>query len=163
MQKIKIASAFIISFIQLSAVSAQLPTACSPDQQTVCVIKLSYDAAGNRTKREQVCTCIGAASRVAPTATNPKTKENSATTDDKKAIIGSLQPNPTRDAVNVFFVNTVENAILSIHDAMGKQLATYIVSGSEYVLELTQFSSGVYYITIQDKEKIETKKVFKVD
>jgi aminopeptidase N len=71
-------------------------------------------------------------------------------------------PNPTTNSVAIRLLHSLSsNAILTLTDVSGRQLMTRSVSGSLVNLDLSKFSSGTYFISIADSQKILYKTIIK--
>ena len=157
MQKI-ISLIFSIFALCLSNAVAQCSPVCGSGTICLCSpVMYTYDGAGNRTDRYQVCTCQQPSGRLAsPAQTNDNTNQAAST-------MLSIQPNPTTGKVTIVFASALEKGTIVVTDATGKQVATYAVSGSNYEIDMAMLPGGLYVFTLQTADRLESRKVVKTD
>ena len=163
MQKI-IPSLLVLAAFCISAAKAQ--TSCIGGDILVCHAMFTYDAAGNRTDRYQLCACEAPPSgRTVNPATANGTAANSADDNATQAASTalSIQPNPTSGKVTIVFASALEKGIIIVTDATGKQVATYTVSGSNYEIDMATLPGGLYVFTLQTADRLESRKVVKTE
>ena len=77
----------------------------------------------------------------------------------------SVYPNPTNGMLNIGSSNNLDNAKVSVFDIAGRVLNNSVSakhnSGNELSLNMSQLASGVYFVTIEDKDHKSTKKIIK--
>jgi hypothetical protein len=77
----------------------------------------------------------------------------------------SVYPNPTRGLLNIGSSNNLDNAKVSIFDIAGRALNNSVSakhnSSNELSINMSQLASGVYFVTIEDKDHKSTKKIIK--
>ena len=87
-----------------------------------------------------------------------------------KRFLFSVNPNPFEGSPNIsLFISKIgenDKGILKVTDALGRILLTQqldnLHEGENLIMpNLSNFNSGIYFITIQVNDKIETKKVYK--
>lgn len=156
----------LLLLVFLSNANAQ--TNCPSGSQEECTITFSYSTnagKGNRESRTTVCSCV-TGSRLANPANN-QTANSETTQQDltaaQGASIASLYPNPTGGSVKVTFDGMVQNGTLLVSDAMGKQLAQFTITGTEYTLDLSTLPAGMYYILLKTDAAAESRKVVKTN
>ena len=62
----------------------------------------------------------------------------------------SIYPNPATDFVQISTGSLPSDLKLFVYDMNGQQIISKIITGNNYVLDLTTLTSGVYGIVIQD-------------
>lgn len=72
----------------------------------------------------------------------------------------SLTPNPAHDRV-VVSVGDVASCQVAVRDESGKLLASWVANESTFVLDITSYPAGVYYVTLQSGQRVATQKVVK--
>ena len=80
--------------------------------------------------------------------------------DDSELLEIEVYPNPSSDVFNISFINTL-NYNISVRDTAGKLLFedTNINDVSNYKLDMSRFSTGLYFIEINSNGKKITKKL----
>ncbi len=83
--------------------------------------------------------------------------------EEVNAFYFTLYPNPVTDEKLTITSNQNGNATITITTILGKQLyrKETIFTGRHLTIDITNFPSGVYFITISSNGKIETKKFLK--
>lgn len=81
--------------------------------------------------------------------------------DPKDPEIGmEIYPNPTRDIVYVN-LEKPDNMRIDVLDAAGRVLQTRKVNQSNVIIDLTQFSNGIYFIKVHSKDKVRVERIMK--
>ncbi len=73
----------------------------------------------------------------------------------------SIYPNPVSDRLTVSLHAAEEGATVSLYDGNGKLLYTSTARGSQHILNMSNFSSGLYFIKVVNGTKSITKKIIK--
>lgn len=74
----------------------------------------------------------------------------------------SIYPNPTASKINLSFENNLENATLKIASIFGQIVfEKQNLSGNNLIFDLTDLASGMYVVTINDKNLITNTKFIK--
>jgi hypothetical protein len=120
-----------------------------------CGIVHVYDAAGNRTKRVYFC---NNGSDPYPQRAVFQTQEV-VTTEFQE--VDALYPNPTTGSFSVTFSKKLNNSKIYILNSDGKVLERVNASGNQVNFDLSGRAAGVYYVRIEEKGKVITKKVVK--
>jgi hypothetical protein len=149
MKKLLLILTIIISdFIITSKLNAQtLPIGS-------CGIVYTYDAAGNRTKREYVCN-------------NGLMAGNDSAVESAKLLMADavkvdvLYPNPTTGIFSVKLSKTLNKAVVTISDASGRIILRRTESGNVLTYDLSRYPSGGYLVTIKQNQQSITMKVIK--
>lgn len=148
-------------FSNISSVQAQL-------QPGECGIRFSYDATGSLTERVFICNNTSAVmNRQARDSTNKKNsvslgnsnKSDIATEEIVK--VNAIMPNPTSGKFSVRLGEPLNNEKILILDVNGKVIQNSKRSGSELIFDLSNFSSGVYFVKIVSNSKVISFKVVK--
>jgi hypothetical protein len=138
----------IADFIAASQLKAQtLPVGS-------CGIVYTYDAAGNRTKREYVC------NNGLVEGDQPATESAKISMEDILKV-DVLYPNPTTGIFSVRLFKTLNKAVVTISDVTGRILLNRTESGNILTYDLSRYPSGEYLITIKQDQQSTTMKVIK--
>jgi hypothetical protein len=148
-----------------------------------CGIVCIYDAAGNRTKRVYFCNNgLDPYPTVAPPAPQDTIYQSRAITAVAKGVsensvneitksdfknfefreVDALYPNPTTGVFYISFSKALSNANISLLDFNGKKLKSFIASGYKITYDLSALPAGTYFVRIEEKEKVITKKIIKL-
>ena len=141
----KIISLFVVVLSALNGFAQQLPL-------NTCGIVNVYDAAGNRTKRQYFC------NNGAPYPARMAAKETETVEFQQ---VDALYPNPTTGRFFITFSKALQGAAVSISDINGKVVTRFKASGHKVDFDLSSAAAGVYFIRIEDKGNIISKKVIK--
>ncbi len=77
--------------------------------------------------------------------------------DDSLAV----WPNPASDVLNIDFNNgSFDNAELSIYDVQGRNVSKKSISGSHNAVNISNLSSGIYFVKINESGSQYVKKIF---
>ena len=80
--------------------------------------------------------------------------------NSEKEVVFELYPNPTNDFVFISGLEGEES--ICLFDISGKLLHSFTTNSTEVSIDMTQFSSGVYFLNIKTKNQIHTtKKIIK--
>jgi hypothetical protein len=72
----------------------------------------------------------------------------------------SLYPNPVKDHLNIH-VRPDGDHLIEITSLTGQIIYSDVMEGSEYVIDLSNFEKGIYFVTIRSKYFLKTKKIVK--
>lgn len=89
-----------------------------------------------------------------------ETVSNIKTFDDLSIKV-EIYPNPTHDFVTLEFVNP-DQCQIQVSSINGQQILCYDVRDSVYLLDLSNFQRGVYFITILSEGYRTTRKIVKL-
>ena len=129
-----------------------------------CVIKFTYDAAGNRIKRVESCGGLipkASEADMANASANEESNEAIAQKPNDDLEIAVLFPNPTSSTCIVSLNKEVTNATLALFDNQGKQVHYERVSGKDLPLNLSSFSAGSYIVIVRTENRAVHKTVVK--
>ena len=84
---------------------------------------------------------------------------NLSKNDFVKDVSIQVYPNPTNDVINVKADNTINS--IQLYDAQGRLLLTKMVNENSQVLNLSSYSSGIYFINIATSAGKQTQKIIK--
>jgi hypothetical protein len=73
--------------------------------------------------------------------------------DETSEGLISIYPNPSSSEFTLEFEKALKNAVVTISDVLGRQIRTVEFSGTQLILEKEAMISGVYFITVTDKNK----------
>lgn len=167
-RKILVSLLFFIS--ASTAFSQQIPVGD-------CGIVYIYDANGARVKRVYFCNNGTDPYPVARVANELMAQKSNATESDdgtsdnvdeistKNTVafqsIDALYPNPTSGLFVISFRTAVTDAQIIITDGSGKVVKKTTGSGPKLSFDISPLATGVYYISIQEKGSVITKKIVK--
>lgn len=74
----------------------------------------------------------------------------------------SIFPNPTVDYVTVHFTNS-SNYLITITDLTGKKINSFTTNDSQFQIEMSNYSNGVYLVLVKDisNKKYKVYKILK--
>jgi len=84
---------------------------------------------------------------------------SSLTVADSQLANISVYPNPSKGILNVNLPANSGNTTLYLNDIQGRRILTKETSNSNEVLNIDNFSDGVYILTIQNGNLKTTKKI----
>ena len=144
------------------AVMLLIHVAVIAQNTTYCIIKYSYDASGNRIKREYVCDVVDSLDPNAPVQP-PAGSARMANPNDANSsnVAFEVFPNPTTGMVTVVQKGAVTNATLQVINETGATVYSKTLSNKEEPVDLSKFSTGVYYFVLRSTQTTTTKKVIK--
>ena len=120
-----------------------------------CGLIMTYDAAGNRIKREYYCN--NSSGRIAAPEIAQQQEAASAGFEE----VDALYPNPTTGKFYITFSKPLDNAVIQILDVTGKVFQQLKVSGNRVAFDLSARPGGTYFILIKSNGMIINKKVVK--
>ncbi|HRN55945.1 MAG TPA: T9SS type A sorting domain-containing protein [Agriterribacter sp.] len=120
-----------------------------------CGLLMTYDAAGNRIKREYYCN--NSSNRIS----NPELAKQQEAANAGFEEVDALYPNPTTGKFYITFSKAVDNATVQIVDANGKVVQRLKGSGTRLEFDLSSQPGGTYFIIIQTAGTVINKKVIK--
>lgn len=121
-----------------------------------CGLMMTYDAAGNRIKREYYCN--NGSNRIAP---QQIAKEQEAATAGFEEV-DALYPNPTTGRFYITFSKSLERPVIQILDVNGKVIQQVKGSGYRMEFDLSNQPGGTYLVIINTEGTIINKKVLKI-
>jgi Secretion system C-terminal sorting domain len=136
----------------------------SAHSQTVCYIKYSYDASGNRISREFVCGTLDTIINLP----NGGGGNNNRQVKPVPAAMSSfdfdftLVPNPVSNTATVLISNYKEDLLCTIFDPAGKVLHQFSVMSSTINVNVSTYAAGTYFVMIQSPTTKRTRKFVKV-
>jgi Secretion system C-terminal sorting domain len=136
--------------------------------QNPCYIKYTYDASGNRIKREFIC---------APVDTLIKIDGDIEEDDNGGGIARMQNPNPSKNTVSAFDCSIIPNPTsgkfalkilgeatnldAEIYNSVGQKLFSFAINNTITNVDLENRSAGVYYVCIKNKQQKVIKKIIK--
>lgn len=119
-------------------------------------IKYTYDAAGNRVKKEFII----------PNAPgNTSLSNNRRFTDKVDSVAIKIYPNPTQGIVNLHFDNTnsqgYSSTSIRVIDISGSVLYEKREVRQNIKIDLGNFSNGIYILQLQSNETISNWRIIK--
>lgn len=75
----------------------------------------------------------------------------------KEQMVVSVSPNPVTEKVMVSSTNLQSNFTYTIFNSLGEQ----VFSGEMPEIDMSGWSSGVYYLKVQDSKRVTIKKIIK--
>ena len=144
----RIINILAFTVISLQSFSQEIPSGS-------CGLLMTYDAAGNRIKREYYCN--NGSNRIS----NPDlTKQQEAASAGFEEV-DALYPNPTTGRFYITFSKAIDNATVQIVDVSGKVIQRVKGSGTRLEFDLSNQPGGTYFIIIQTAGTVINKKVIK--
>lgn len=118
--------------------------AADAQETTRCKIAYSYDAAGNRIRREYRCD-------VPP---DPRTE----TEQPDGTLITGVDPNPSQGPVVGYFSKPVSSGTIELYDMNGVCLNRFDIGGNAtyFRIDLSAYVPGTYLITLRLGSVVET-------
>ncbi|WP_191967971.1 T9SS type A sorting domain-containing protein [Rhizosphaericola mali] len=116
-----------------------------------CGIIYSYDLSGNRIGRQYVCN----------NSSMMDTKQQNLTFNTILPSNTKLYPNPTTGQFSISFTKALDNAEITVTDMLGKTIIHTYKSGTYISMDLSNVTSGMYLVNIQDKDNPIHLKVIK--
>ena len=120
-----------------------------------CGLLMTYDAAGNRIKREYYCN--NGSNRIS----NPELAKQQEAASAGFEEVDALYPNPTTGKFYITFSKAIDNSTVQIVDVSGKVIQRLKGSGTRLELDLSNQPGGTYFIIIQTAGTVINKKVIK--
>lgn len=125
-----------------------------------CVIKITYDANGNRILREQFCS-----SSIAPGDSLVPASEFKNLDSFASAMSGLVKvyPNPASDVIHVSFdaLSSFQSGTVALYDQSGKELFRKVATTSLVTIPVTHLADGVYHVVLSRGIKKHTVNVVK--
>jgi len=72
----------------------------------------------------------------------------------------NMYPNPSRGQVTLQLPSHVNSAKLTVFNYLGKLLIQKVINSSHNTIDVSNLSTGIYFVKIQTDSKIGTKKLF---
>lgn len=114
---------------------------------------MTYDATGNRIKREYYCN--NGSNRIS----NPELAKQQDAAGAGFEEVDALYPNPTTGKFYITFSKAIDNAIIQVLDVNGKVVQRVKGSGTRLEFDLSNQPSGTYFILINTGGVVINKKV----
>ncbi len=83
---------------------------------------------------------------------------SSGLNDIKKEVEFSIFPNPASETALIQFDDIPENGLITITDQLGKNKAVYYFNSNQITIDVSNWSSGVYYLKMKTDKNFEFKK-----
>jgi hypothetical protein len=128
----------------------------TPSSVTICSIKYTYDAAGNRTKREYVCETVPANPPPSARKPNPNLK-------DLASITSVVFPNPSNGVFTIETDKPLTDASVIIYDVQGKLLKKFSFTGNKATFDIRTLAVGQYTIQLVLPDGIQVHQLIKQD
>ena len=74
--------------------------------------------------------------------------------EDYENSVFTLFPNPANDALQVTLLENLPRAQMLIYDTNGKQVFSNFISNQSVIVDLSQFSSGLYFMELKFDQKV---------
>lgn len=142
-----------------------LPTFSQEIPSGSCGLLMTYDAAGNRIKREYYCN--NGSNRISNPELARLNDEAGQAKQQEAASAGfeevdALYPNPTTGKFYITFSKAIDNATVQIVDVKGKVVQRVKGSGTRLEFDLSNQPGGTYFVIINSEGVIINKKIIKV-
>lgn len=139
----------ILLILSLDSFAQEIPSGS-------CGLLMTYDAAGNRTKRQYYCN--NGSNRIS--ASELAKLEDAASAGFEE--VDALYPNPTTGKLYITFSKAIDDAIIQVLDVNGKVIQQVKGNGTRLEIDLSNQPSGTYFILIKSNGKVINKKVLKI-
>lgn len=73
--------------------------------------------------------------------------------DEESALAFSIYPNPAKNNLTLNISNDLLGASFSITDLLGKVIYASVLDGNNNLIDITNFNSGIYFITMKKNDK----------
>lgn len=135
----------LFSFVWLASVHESKAQESSP-----CKIAYSYDAAGNRIRREYRCDT--------PPDPRGETEQPGGT------LITGVSPNPSQGSAVVYFSKPVFSGMIELYDISGVCLNRFEIRDnvSFFRVDLSPYAPGTYLITLRLASTVDTYPVIRM-
>lgn len=84
------------------------------------------------------------------------------TEDFKLANNFKIVPNPASTKINIEISNAFESGKVKVYDAIGKQVHNKIISGFDTSIDVSNWTNGIYLISVEIENKLQTKRFIKL-
>lgn len=123
------------------SLAAQVP----PEPDYGCKIRYSYDAAGNRTRREWYCwgNEVGGGGDGRSQQASPESQEGPLAANDLTTI-----PNPASDRLHVELKLPVEDGLLELTSIEGQVVQFMRMVGTQAEFDVSTLSAGAYFVRL---------------
>jgi lysyl endopeptidase len=148
----------IFMFCGIASLKAQL-------QPGECGIMFTYDASGSLIKREFICNNTGVVmNRQAKGTLSKNDSINSVKngiSEEEIIKVNAIMPNPTTGRFTVTLSRPINNATVMLLNANGSVIENRKHSGRTLSFDISNRSSGIYFVRIEYEETVLTFKVIK--
>lgn len=153
---------FIFSMLIFLAASEAQAQGLQPGE---CGLMFTYDATGSLIKREYVCNNTGVVmNRQAKDILSKNDSVNSLknnVSNEEIIRVNAIMPNPTTGMFTVTLSSAISNGTVMLLNANGSVIEKRKYSGSLLSFDISNRSSGVYFVRIEYEGKSLTFKVIK--
>ena len=146
----------MLSFSLVITVFIALPSFAQEIPSGSCGLLMTYDAAGNRIKREYYCN--NSSNRISASELAKQEDVASASFEE----VDALYPNPTTGKFYVTFNKAIENSTIQVLDVNGKVIQRVRGSGTRFEFDLSSQPGGTYFLIINTGGVTINKKVLKI-
>lgn len=86
---------------------------------------------------------------------------DAASVKDIARLHATVDPNPANDVLNIHIANAVSEGTVGLYDVSGKSIKTQTLTAGATSITMTtnDVAPGLYFVTVQTNEGIETKKI----
>jgi Secretion system C-terminal sorting domain len=130
-------------------------------QSNPCYIKYTYDASGNRIKREFIC--APADSIVAGGGDSKRLANTINIAPISSNFDFSITPNPANNQIVITLSNSTAINKASIFNNLGQEVINFTITSALQPIDVSSLSAGMYYAVLQSDTKKMIKKFVKVD
>lgn len=88
-------------------------------------------------------------------------EESSLSAQDSSFEDLAIYPNPTGDNIRVKVPSNLIGTKFKIYSTLGQKLATYKLSETESIFDISSFKSGIYFLRFESKLGVYTKEIIK--
>ena len=138
------------------------------EAQNPCYVKYTYDASGNRVKREFICAPVDTIYSGGGTTTDDDCCPSAKMTNNNNNTNGEdfdfdISPNPANSEISLSINNNNKFISGSIFNNLGQEILKFEINTNFHKIDLTKFSAGIYYAMLQNEKKKIIKKFVKTD
>jgi hypothetical protein len=150
-------------FILVICMFCQIPNVKAQLQPGECGIMFTYDATGSLIQREFICNNSGTVmNRKANNTVNSNDSISVSSLADEKIIkVNALMPNPTTGRFTITLSNSLKNGKVMLLNANGKIIENKKENGYTITFDISNQSSGTYFVRVENEGKVFTFKVIK--
>ena len=138
---LRIINILAFTVISLQSFSQEIPSGS-------CGLLMTYDAAGNRIKREYYCN--NGSNRIS----NPELAKQQEAASAGFEEVDALYPNPTTGKFYITFTKAIDNANIQVLDVNGKIILRIKGSGTRLEFDLSNQPSGTYFVFIKSNDSV---------
>lgn len=118
----------------------------------------SFPNASYRVEADWNITCEATRGAINTTRSNIKSPSSIGIKENLLSEIVSIAPNPAHASVTIYIGNTKNNKI-KMHNSLGQLIYEQVEGGNKHTINIAEFMTGVYFVTIENELGKTTKKL----